>query len=534
MNCKKNLYFVAYRRTRVLYMKLTWVYDYHQEDHVTISYKEVVETMQTQVLANKIKAINCKHFINGQYVDSLNGKVFKNTNPANQEVLGMVSEGGKEEIDLAVKAAKKALNGPWKKMTTHDRIAVIRRIGDIILERKEELAQLESLDTGKPYTLSSSLDIPRAAYNFHFFADYLRSLGTEAYQTDDIAINYSIRRPVGVIGLINPWNLPLLLLTWKLAPCLAAGNTCVIKPAELTPMTATVLGEICQEAGVPEGVVNIVHGFGPDSAGAALSEHPDVNAISFTGETTTGKIIMAAASRTLKRLSYELGGKNPNIIFADANIDEVVETTLKSSFANQGEVCMCGSRIYVERPSYEAFLEKFVAKTKEMVVGDPFDPKTNVGALISEEHYERVNSYIRLAVEEGGQILTGGKRPEGLEKGNFLEPTIIVGLDRNCRVVQEEIFGPVVTVIPFDTEEEVIEQANDTHYGLSASIWTNDLRRAHRVAGQIETGIIWVNTWFLRDLRTPFGGMKQSGIGREGGSHSFEFFSELSNICIKL
>ncbi|WCK52316.1 aldehyde dehydrogenase [Aneurinibacillus sp. Ricciae_BoGa-3] len=478
--------------------------------------------------------MNCKHFINGEFMNSLNEKTFENVNPANQQRLGWVAEGGKEEIDLAVAAAKKALKGPWSKITTNDRIAVIRRIGDIILERQDELARLETLDTGKPLSLSSHLDIPRAAYNFHFFADYLRGIGTEAYQTDDQAINYAIRRPVGVVGLINPWNLPLLLLTWKLAPCLAAGNTCVIKPAELTPMTATVLGEICQQAGVPDGVVNIVHGFGPDSAGAVLTEHPDVNAISFTGETTTGKIIMQAASKTLKRLSYELGGKNPNLIFADSNLDEVIETTMRSSFVNQGEVCMCGSRIYVERSAYEEFLEKFVAKTKQMVVGDPFDPKTNVGALISEEHFERVTSYIKLAVEEGGTILTGGQRPEGLEHGYFLEPTIIVGLDRNCRVVQEEIFGPVVTVIPFDSEEEVIEQVNDTHYGLSASLWTNDLRRAHRVAGQIEAGIIWVNTWFLRDLRTPFGGMKQSGIGREGGIHSFEFFSELSNICIKL
>lgn len=491
--------------------------------------------MTTQnLIESNVKAFDCKHFINGQYIASKSEKTFDNINPATQEILGTVAEGGKEEIDLAVSAARRALSGPWKTMSLNDRIAIIRRIGDIILERKDELARLESLDTGKPYWLSSSIDIPRAAYNFHFFADYLRGLGTEAYQTDDVAINYAIRRPVGVVGLINPWNLPLLLLTWKLAPCLAAGNTAVIKPAELTPMTATVLGEICRDSGVPNGVVNIVHGFGPNSAGSALTEHPDVDAISFTGETTTGKVIMKAAAQSLKKLSYELGGKNPNIIFADSDLDEVIETTLKSSFVNQGEVCLCGSRIYVERPVYEEFLQKFVAKTKELVVGDPFDPSTKVGALIGEEHYERVTNYIQLAIEEGGEILTGGKRPEGLEKGYYLEPTIITGLNRNCRVVREEIFGPVVTVIPFDEEEEVIAQANDTHYGLSASIWTNDLRRAHRVASQIEAGIIWVNTWFLRDLRTPFGGMKQSGIGREGGMHSFEFYSELTNICIKL
>ncbi|UOF90322.1 aldehyde dehydrogenase [Fodinisporobacter ferrooxydans] len=493
-----------------------------------------MQTEQQEITVTKRKAIDSLHFINGNYMDSINGNVFENINPATEEVLGTVAEGGKEEIDLAVAAARRALQGPWKKMTAHERAGILRKVGDLILERKEELAALESLDTGKPYWLTGSVDIPRAAYNFHFFADYMRAVGTEAYQTDDVAINYSVRRPVGVVGLINPWNLPLLLLTWKLAPCLAAGNTCVMKPAELTPMTATLLGEICRDAGVPDGVVNIVHGFGPNSAGSALTEHPDVNAISFTGETVTGKIIMEAAAKTLKRLSYELGGKNPNIIFADSNIDEVIETTLKSSFINQGEVCLCGSRIYVERPIYEEFLEKFVAKTKELVVGDPFDPQTKVGALIGEEHYHRVNRYLELAIEEGGVIETGGKRPAGLEKGYYLEPTIITGLDRNCRVVREEIFGPVVTILPFDMEEEVIAQANDTHYGLSASIWTNDLRRAHRVAGQIEAGIVWVNTWFLRDLRTPFGGMKQSGIGREGGMHSFEFFSELTNICIKL
>lgn len=494
----------------------------------------MVHQAEAASAAPKFKAIDCLHFIDGKYVPSNNGKTFDNVNPATGKVVGTVAEGGQEEIDLAVAAAKKALKGPWSKMSTNDRIGVIRKIGDIIIRRQEELATLETLDTGKPLWLSNSIDIPRAAYNFHFFADYLRGIGTEAYQQDDIAIHYAVRKPVGVVGLINPWNLPLLLLTWKMAPCLAAGNTCVIKPAELTPMTATLLGEICKEAGVPDGVVNIVHGFGPNSAGSALTEHPDVDAISFTGETTTGKIIMQAAAKTLKRLSYELGGKNPNIIFADSDLDEVLETTMKSSFINQGEVCLCGSRIYVERSVYDKFLEKFVAKAKELKVGDPFDPSTKVGALIGEEHFGRVTSYIELAKEEGGTILTGGKRPEGLDEGYYLEPTIITGLDRNCRVVKEEIFGPVVTVIPFDTEEEVLDQVNDTHYGLSASVWTNDLRRAHRVAGAIEAGIVWVNTWFLRDLRTPFGGMKQSGIGREGGMHSFEFYSELKNITIKL
>ncbi len=419
-------------------------------------------------------------------------------------------------------------------MPLAERSKIIRRIGDIILERQDELANLEALDTGKPVSLANKIDIPRAAYNFHFFADYMTTLGTEAYQQDDQALHYALRKPVGVIGMINPWNLPLLLLTWKLAPCLAAGNTAIMKPAEWTPMTATVLAEICTEAGVPDGVVNLVHGFGPGSAGEAISQHEDVDAITFTGETSTGTAIMKSAADTLKKLSYELGGKNPNIIFADSDLDEVVETTIKSSFINQGEVCLCGSRIYVERAAYDEFLEKFVAKTNELKVGDPFADDTNVGAMVSKEHYEKVLSYMAIAKEDGGTILTGGKKAEGFNKGFFLEPTIVVGLDRQARCVREEIFGPIVTVIPFDLEDEVVAQVNDTHYGLSASIWTNDLRRAHRVADAVEAGIIWVNTWFLRDLRTPFGGMKQSGIGREGGLHSFEFYSELKNVTIKL
>ncbi|WP_019153072.1 aldehyde dehydrogenase [Robertmurraya massiliosenegalensis] len=482
----------------------------------------------------KVKAMNCLHFINGQFVQSQNKKTFENINPATEEVLGTVAEGGKEEVDFAVRAARRALDGPWKKITLTERSKIIRRIGDLILERQEELARLESLDTGKPFALAKKIDIPRAAYNFHFFADYMISVGTDAYQQDDQAIHYAYRRPVGVVGIIKPWNLPLLLLTWKLAPCLAMGNTAVIKPAEWTPMTATVLMEICKEAGVPDGVVNLVHGFGPNSAGGAISEHPDIDAISFIGEPGTGTAIMKSAADSLKKLSYELGGKNPNIIFADSDLDDVIETTIRSSFINQGEVCLCGSRIYVERPIFDEFVQRFVEATKELKVGDPLEKETNVGALVSKEHYDRVKSYVEIAKNDGGTIHTGGKRPVGIEKGYFLEPTIITGLDRNSRCVREEIFGPVVTITPFDMEEEVIMQANDTHYGLSATIWTTDLKKAHRVAHQIEAGIIWVNTWFLRDLRTPFGGMKHSGIGRTGGMHSLDFYSELSNITIKL
>jgi aminomuconate-semialdehyde/2-hydroxymuconate-6-semialdehyde dehydrogenase len=482
----------------------------------------------------RVRAINCLHFINGQFVESQNHKTFENINPATEEVLGTVAEGGKEEVNFAVAAARRALNGKWKTMPMVERSKIIRRIGDLILERQEELAHLESMDTGKPLSLANSVDIPRAAFNFHFFADYMISVNTDSNMQDDIALHYSYRRPVGVVGIIKPWNLPLLLLTWKLAPCLAMGNTAVIKPAEWTPMTATVLMEICKEAGVPDGVVNLVHGFGPNSAGAAISEHPDVDAISFIGEPKTGTAIMKSAADTLKKLSFELGGKNPNIIFADSDLDEVIETTIKSSFVNQGEVCLCGSRIYVERPVYEEFLTRFAERVRTLKVGHPLEADTNVGALVSKEHYDRVNSYIDIARQEGATILTGGKRPDGYEKGFYLEPTILVGLDRNSRCVREEIFGPVVTVMPFDMEEEVIMQANDTHYGLSATLWTNDLKRAHRVAHQLEAGIIWVNTWFLRDLRTPFGGMKHSGIGRTGGMHSIDFYSELSNVTIKL
>ncbi|UZD12140.1 aldehyde dehydrogenase [Virgibacillus natechei] len=485
--------------------------------------------MQTET---KQDVMNCSHFINGEYVQSTNGKTFENVNPATEEVLGNIAEGGKEEVDQAVSVARKALKGEWANMPLRKRSNIIRKIGDLILERKDELARLESLDTGKPLWLSTNVDIDRAANNFYFFADYMTSVGTEAYEQDDLAIHYAIRRPVGVVGLINPWNLPLFLMTWKLAPALAAGNTAVMKPSEVTPITATILGQICKDAGVPDGVVNMVHGFG--DTGAALSSHEDVDAIAFTGETVTGTEIMKAAAPTLKKLSFELGGKNPNVIFADADMEDMIETTVRSSFINQGEVCLCGSRIYVERPIYDEFLERFSAKAKELVVGDPFDADTKVGALVSEEHYNKVLGYLDIAKEEGGTFLTGGKAAEGFDKGFFVEPTIITGLGKDSRCVREEIFGPVVTVVPFDTEEEVLEQVNDTHYGLSASLWTSNVKRATGFSRQIEAGIVWVNTWFLRDLRTPFGGMKHSGIGREGGAHSFDFYSELTNITLKM
>ncbi|MBM7095326.1 aldehyde dehydrogenase [Bacillus sp. H-16] len=493
--------------------------------------------MQSKVMEHealkKYKPVDCRHFIDGAFIDS--EKKVNNINPATEDVIGTIAIGGEQEVDRAVQAAKRALTGPWKSLSSFERSSILRRIGDEILKRKEELAFLEATDTGKPYALALEMDITRAAHNFYFFADYLTSMGTEAYQQDEKALHYAIRRPVGVVGMINPWNLPLLLLTWKLAPCLAAGSTAVMKPSEWTPMTATVLAEICKDAGVPDGVVNLVHGFGADSAGEAITKHPEVDAVTFTGDTKTGTAIMQSAAPSLKKVSFELGGKNPNIIFADSDLDEVIETTLKSSFLNQGQVCLAGSRIYVESTVYDEFMEKFTARTKELKVGDPFDEKMNVGSLVSREHYEHVLRYIDLAKEEGGTVVTGGtNRPDSLDKGCFVRPTIITGLGQSARCVQEEIFGPVVTVMPFDTEEEVIGYANDTKYGLGTSIWTNDLRRAHRVAHRIEAGIIWVNTWYLRDLRTPFGGMKESGVGREGGAHSFDFYSELSNVTIKL
>ncbi|WP_067851332.1 aldehyde dehydrogenase [Alicyclobacillus mali (ex Roth et al. 2021)] len=473
------------------------------------------------------------HFIDGAFVPSEDGRTFDNLNPATGEQIGTVAEGGRAEIDKAVRAARRAFR-TWSRTTAQERAAILHRIANLIEENLEELALLETTDTGKPLSLAKSLDIPRSAYNFRFFADFVKGLSTETFEMEGVALNYALRRPVGVAGLISPWNLPLFLLTWKVAPCLAAGNTCVIKPAELTPMTATKLAEICKQAGVPDGVVNVVHGFGPDAAGQFLTEHEDVDLISLTGETTTGKAVMRSAANTLKRLSFELGGKNPNIVFADCDFEDAIATTVRSSFVNQGEVCLCGSRIYVERPLYDRFVDALVDRARKLRVGDPLDPQTDVGSLISEEHLERVDGFVRRALEQGGRVLVGGRRPEHLKRGAFYEPTVIVDVDETCEITRQEVFGPVVTVQPFDTEEEVIRLANDTHYGLSATLWTSNLKRAHRVAGELEAGVIWVNTWFLRDLRTPFGGMKQSGIGREGGVHSFEFFTELKNVCIKL
>ena len=478
-----------------------------------------------------------RHFINGEFVSSASGKQFDNINPATGAVIARVHEGGRDEIDQAVKAARAAMQGPWGTMPVDERMALLQRLADGIQARAEEFAQAESADNGMPINLARHADVPRGSANFVQFAEHFKYVATECWEMHG-ALNYALRRPLGVVGIISPWNFPLLLTTWKVAPALACGNAIIIKPSEETPATATLLADVAKDI-LPPGVLNVVHGFGPDSAGAYLTEHPDVDGITFTGEVSTGKVIMQAASKKLKKLSFELGGKNPNIIFADADLEACVDTTLRSSFANQGEVCLCGSRIYVQRPLFDTFVEKLHQAVRSRVrVGDPADEQTTLGALISREHLARVQTFIDSAHEDGATFVCGGKRPEGLpahlEHGAFLEPTIITGLGRDCHAQRNEIFGPVVTVTPFDTEDEVVELANDTEYGLSATVWTQDITRAHRVVGRLEAGIIWVNTWFLRDLRTPFGGMKESGIGREGGVHSLEFYSELKNVCVKL
>lgn len=478
-----------------------------------------------------------QHFINGQFRPSHSGEIFVTVNPATGRPIANVALGGSEDVQDAVNAARRAFAG-WGKTPTAERSRRLHRLADLIDAHSEELAVLEAQDTGKPLSLAKTLDIPRAAANFRFFADAAKMLSTEAFDMDGHALNYALRRPVGVAGLISPWNLPLLLLTWKVAPALAAGNTVVAKPAELTPLSAAKLAELAQAADIPDGVFNVVQGFGPGSAGEALTRHPGVDLISLTGETLTGKAIMAQAASTLKRLSFELGGKNSMIVLKDADFGPLIETTLRSSFSNQGEVCLSPARILVQAPAYERFVEEFVAQARTLRVGDPMDPTTDVGALISEEHRHKVEGYIALAQSDGGSILTGGQRPKGLSgpcaDGYFLEPTVITGLSDGSRVIQEEIFGPVSTVQPFDTVEEAVARANDTRYGLSATIWTQNLTYAHKIAAELEAGIVWINSWFLRDLRTPFGGMKESGIGREGGVHSFEFYTELKNVCIKL
>lgn len=473
------------------------------------------------------------NYINGRLCEPVGGDYLDNYDPSIGEVYSLIPDSDERDIQEAVAAAKIAFPS-WSELSSDERSAYLMKISKGIEDKLDAFAHAESTDNGKPLALASNIDIPRAISNFKFFAEAINHFSSESHQMAQVAINYTLRNPLGPVACISPWNLPLYLFSWKIAPALAAGNTVVAKPSEVTPMTAFMLAEVCIEAGLPPGVLNIVHGLGPKT-GQYLSVHDDIKAISFTGGTKTGEIIASYAAPRFKKLSLELGGKNPNIIFADCDYDNMLSTTMRSSFANQGQICLCGSRIFVERPVYEKFKKDFVEKTKNLTVGDPLE-KVKLGAVVSESHMNKILSYIDLAREEGGTILAGGKRniPEGrCKNGWFIEPTIIEGLDYNCRTNQEEIFGPVVTIMPFDTEEEVLIYANSVEYGLASTLWTNDLNRAHRMAQKIEAGIVWVNCWLLRDLRTPFGGTKNSGVGREGGLEVLRFFTEPKNVCIK-
>lgn len=479
------------------------------------------------------------HFINGSFVPS--ARNFAKRSPLDGSINAQVHEGSAQEVDQAVAAARAALHGPWGQLTLAERVDRLYAVADGITRRFDEFLEAECADTGKPQSLASHIDIPRGAANFKVFADVVKNVATEFFEmaTPDGrgAINYGYRRPVGVVGVICPWNLPLLLMTWKVGPALACGNTVVVKPSEETPQTATLLGEVMNAAGIPAGVYNVVHGLGPQSAGEFLTAHPGVDAITFTGETRTGELIMKAAARGARPVSLEMGGKNSAIVFAVANLDAAIEGTLRSAFANCGQVCLGTERVYVERPIFERFIQALRSGAQALKPGMPSDASTRLGPLISLEHQEKVLSYYRLAREEGAPVITGGgvpAMPDSLQGGAWIEPTIWTGLDDSARVMREEIFGPCCHVSPFDTEEEVLRRANDTEYGLACAIWTQDLARAHRVAQRMDVGISWVNSWFLRDLRTPFGGAKQSGIGREGGVHSLAFYTELKNVCIKL
>ena len=479
------------------------------------------------------------NFIDGEYVAT--DKWYENRNPINNKVIGMVAEAGEKEVDAAVKAAKAALKGPWGSMSLQKRIELLEALVVEINNRFDDFLEAECADTGKPKSMASHVDIPRGAANFKVFADMVKNVPTEFFEmtTPDggKAINYGYRRPVGVVGVICPWNLPLLLMTWKVGPALACGNTVVVKPSEETPRTAALLGEVMNKVGIPKGVYNVVNGFGANSAGAFLTAHPDVDALTFTGETRTGEVIMKAAANGSRPVSLEMGGKNAAIVFADCDFDKAIEGTLRSVFLNCGQVCLGTERVYVERPIFDKFVAALKAGAEGMKIGVPDDPAANFGPLVSKKHQEKVLSYYKVAVEEGATVVTGGGVPDmpgELADGCWVQPTIWTGLPETARVIKEEIFGPCCHIAPFDAEDEVLEKANDNKYGLACAIWTQDVSRAHRVAQKMEVGISWVNSWFLRDLRTPFGGSKQSGIGREGGVHSLEFYTDLKNVCIKL
>jgi len=478
--------------------------------------------------------MNIQNFINGKFENPIRNDWVDNYCPAIGEVYGQIPNSSKADVEHAYQAAKDAFPN-WSQTTLEVRSRILIKISELLEVNLLRLAEAESKDNGKPVNLAKAIDIPRAASNFRFFGNAITQFASESHESvGQNAINYTLRQPVGVVGCISPWNLPLYLFTWKIAPAIAAGNCVVAKPSEVTPMTAHLLGEICNEAGLPKGVLNIVHGLGT-TTGQAIVEHPEIKAISFTGGTSTGAHIARVAAPMFKKLSLELGGKNPNIIFADCDYDDMLETTVRSSFANQGQICLCGSRIFVEASIFEKFKVDFVKKVKQLKVGHPSESTTDIGALVSKSHLEKVLSYIDIAKDEGGEILCGGNHVTllGFENGYYLEPTIIEVETDECRVNQEEIFGPVVTIMPFETEADVLQMSNKVKYGLSATLWTNNLKRTMRLSNQLQAGIVWVNTWMLRDLRTPFGGVKASGVGREGGFEALRFFTEAKNVCIK-
>jgi len=475
-----------------------------------------------------------QNFINGSYSSPVSGEYMDNYEPATGKVYSLIPKSGAKDVELAVVAAENAYP-VWSKMSIDARSRIMVKLSEGIEAQMEKFVAAESRDNGKPVALAGRVDIPRAVSNFHFFATAILHFASESHNMVGVGVNYTLRKPIGIVGCISPWNLPLYLFSWKIAPALAAGNCVIAKPSEVTPYTAYLLGQVAKEAGMPDGVLNILHGEGHD-VGDAIVKHPKIKAISFTGGTATGKYIAKTAAPMFKKLSLELGGKNPNIIFDDCDFDDMMRTTLLSSFANQGQICLCGSRIFVQRGIYEKFKEEFVRKVDALLVAEPNNPKAKLGAVVSKPHMEKVLSYVELAKEEGGKVVSGGEKVQleaPFENGYYLRPTVIEGLSYDCRTNQEEIFGPVVTIMPFDTEEEALMMANSTQYGLSATLWTSDLERAHRMANEIHAGIVWINAWLVRDLRTPFGGAKASGVGREGGWEALRFFTEPKNVFVK-
>lgn len=492
-------------------------------------YAEIAERLPEQL----------RNFIDGEFVDSTSS--FPKLSPIDGRELSQVAEADAAAVDAAVRAARRAQNGPWRKYTPAQRAEAVHRIADGIQDRFDEFVAAEVADTGRPVAQARALDIARGISNFRAFADLVSTAHSECFESVGAdgtqLLNYVTRKPLGVVGVISPWNLPLLLLTWKVAPALAMGNSVVAKPSEESPTSATLLAEVIRDSGLPKGAFNLIHGHGPNAAGEWLTKHQEIDAITFTGESRTGSAIMKAVADGVKNVSFELGGKNAAVVFADADFEAAVEGILRSSFTNAGQVCMCTERVYVERSIFERFVLELKTRTEKLRIGSPYVSGNTTGPMISKGHRDKVLSYFKLAVEEGATVVTGGDVPtfgDNCDNGAFVQPTIWTGLPDTARCVNEEVFGPVCHISPFDSEEEVVARVNNSKYGLAASVWTTHLARGHRVAQQIETGIVWVNAWYARDLRTPFGGAKLSGFGREGGRHSMDFYSELTNICVRV